>query len=84
VEERKIEFPRQQLLCIAPSTIIDSNMTLKRKDNYNVVKSIKNNPKKRGLRSKEISNLIYSLFFEQTDYLTNTVIKLDGGKFARM
>jgi hypothetical protein len=84
VEERKIEFPRQQLLCIAPSTIIDSNMTTKRKDSYNVFKSIKNNPKKRGLHSKEISNLIYSLFFEQTDYLTNTVIKLDGGKFARM
>lgn len=84
VEERKIEFPRQQLLCIAPSTIIDSNMTAKRKDNYNVIKSIKKNPKKRGLHSKEISNLIYSLFFEQTDYLTNTVIKLDGGKFARM
>ena len=67
-----------------PSTIIDANMTIKRKDNYNVAKSIKSNPKKRGILSKEVSNLIYSLFFEQTDYLTNAVIKLDGGKFARM
>ena len=84
VEERKLRFPKQQLLCIAPSTIIDANMTIKRKDKYNVTKSIKNNPKKRGILSKEVSNLIYSLFFEQTDYLTNAVIKLDGGKFARM
>lgn len=84
VEERKIKFSGQQLLCIAPSTIIDSDMTIKRKDKFNVAKSIKNNPKKRGILSKEVSNLIYSLFFEQTDYLTNTIIKLDGGKFARM
>ena len=84
VEERKIKYPKQQLLCVAPSTIIDSKMTIARKDRYNVIKSIKNNPKKRGLSSKEVSNLIYSLFYEQTNYLSNIVIRLDGGKFARM
>jgi short-subunit dehydrogenase involved in D-alanine esterification of teichoic acids len=84
VEERKIKYSKQQLLCIAPSTVIDSKMTLKRRDGHNVTKSIKNNPKKRGLLSKEISNLIYSLFYEQTNYLSNIVIRLDGGKFARM
>jgi hypothetical protein len=84
VEERKIIYPKQQLLCVAPSTIIDSKMTIVRKDRYNVIKSIKNNPKKRGLTSKEVSNLIYSLLYEQTNYLSNIVIRLDGGKFARM
>jgi len=84
VEERKIKYPKQQLLCIAPSTIIDANMTVKRRDGHNVVRAIKNNPKKRGVLSKEISNLIYSLFYEQTDYLSNIVIRVDGGKFARM
>jgi hypothetical protein len=84
VEERKIKYSKQQLLCIAPSTIIDANMTVKRKDGHNVARSIKNNPKKRGVLSKEVSNLIYSLFYEQTDYLSNIVIRLDGGKFARM
>lgn len=84
VEERKIKYTKQQLLCIAPSTIIDANMTVKRKDGHNVARAIKNNPKKRGVLSKEVSNLIYSLFYEQTDYLSNIVIRLDGGKFARM
>jgi len=32
VEERKIKYHIQQLLCLAPSTIIDSHMTNKRKD----------------------------------------------------
>jgi short-subunit dehydrogenase len=84
VEERKIKHPGQQLICIAPSTIIDSHMTIKRKDKINVQKSIINNPKKRGILSKEISNLIFTLFYEQTDYISNTVIRIDGGKFARM
>ena len=84
VEERKIKYPEQQLICLAPSTIIDSHMTIKRKDKKNVQKSIINNPKKRGILSKEISNFIYTLFYEQTDYISNTVIRIDGGKFARM
>jgi NAD(P)-dependent dehydrogenase (short-subunit alcohol dehydrogenase family) len=84
VEERKITWPKQQLICIAPSTIIDAGMTIRKKDKKNVIKSIANNPKKRGLLSKEISNLIYSLFYDNTNYLTNVVIKVDGGKFARM
>ena len=84
VEERKIKYPKQQLICLAPSTIIDSHMTTKRKDKRNVQKSIINNPKKRGILSKEVSNLIYTLFYEQTDYISNTVIRIDGGKFARM
>jgi NAD(P)-dependent dehydrogenase (short-subunit alcohol dehydrogenase family) len=84
VEERKIKYPEQQLICLAPSTIIDSHMTIKRKDKINIQKSIINNPKKRGILSKEISNLIYALFYEQTNYISNTVIRIDGGKFARM
>ena len=84
VEERKIKYPEQQLICLAPSTIIDSHMTIKRKDKRNIQKSIINNPKKRGILSKEISNLIYALFYEQTNYISNTVIRIDGGKFARM
>ena len=84
VEERKIFIKEQQLICIAPSTIIDGKMTLKRKDQKNVRKSVKNNPKKRGLYSKEISKLIYDLSFNNTDYLTNTVINVNGGKFSRM
>ena len=84
VEERKIKYSSQQLLCISPSTIIDTKMTLSRKDQKNVLKSILKNPKKRGIKSKEIADLIYSIFYDITDYMTNTVIRVDGGKFSRM
>ena len=84
VEERKIFKKGQQLICIAPSTIMDGKMTLKRKDIKNVLKSVKNNPKKRGLYSKEISKLIYDLSFNNTDYITNTVINVNGGKFSQI
>ncbi len=84
VKEKKINYSSQQLVCIAPSTIIDANITLKRKDKINVKKSIKNNPKKRGLKSKEIADIIYSIFYDLTDYMTNIVINVDGGKFSRM
>ena len=58
LKKKKIKYPNQQLICIAPSTIIDTKMTLKRKDKKNVLKSIINNPKKRGIKAFEISNLI--------------------------
>ncbi len=84
VEERKILYKDQQLICIAPSTIIDGKMTLNRKDVKKVKNLVKKNPKRRGLYSKEISKLIYDLSFENTDYLTNVVININGGKFSRM
>ena len=84
VEERKIKYKDQQLLCLAPSTISDGKMTLKRKDKKNVKKSISINPKKRGIKSKEISIFIYKLLFEITDYVSNTTIHINGGKFSRM
>ena len=83
IEERQIIYPGQQLVGIAPSTIIDGNMTLKRKDKENVKKSINKNPKKRGVFSIEISKLIYSLVFFNTDYISNIVIDVNGGKFSR-
>lgn len=85
VEERKILFPNQKILCLAPSTIYDSNFTKNRKDQKNVKKSIKINPKKRGLYSKEIAEIIFEIMLSKKfNYLTNTVVHLNGGKFARM
>jgi NAD(P)-dependent dehydrogenase (short-subunit alcohol dehydrogenase family) len=84
VEEKRISYPDQQLLCIAPSTIVDTGITLRRHDQNNVKRSIQDNPKKRGILSKEIAKLIFSLFFEQSNYLNNIVIRFDGGKFSRM
>ncbi|MAH97819.1 MAG: hypothetical protein CMA12_00510 [Euryarchaeota archaeon] len=85
VEERRILFPKQKIFCLAPSTISDSEFTKSRKDQNNVLKSISNNPKKRGIKSKEIAEIIFGIMFDNKfDYLTNTVIHLNGGKFTRM
>ena len=85
VDERKLLYPKQKIFCIAPSTVIDSKFTKLRKDQKNVFKSINNNPKKRGIYSKEIAEIIFDVMFKKKfNYLTNTVIRLDGGKFARM
>ena len=59
-------------------------MTLNRNDIKKVKNLVKKNPKKRGLLSEEISKLIYDLSFKNTDYLTNVVININGGKFSRM
>ena len=84
IRERRILYPSQQIVGVSPSTIIDGRITLKRKDKNNVKKSILKNPKKRGIQSFEISKLLYSLIYHNTDYISNTVIDVDGGKFARM
>ncbi len=85
VEERKLLYPKQKIFCIAPSTVVDSKFTKSRKDQKNVIKSINKNPKKRGVLSKEIAEIIFDIMFDKKfDYLSNTVIRLDGGKFARM
>lgn len=85
VKERKLYYPKQKIFCIAPSTIIDSKFTKSRKDQSNVFKSINKNPKRRGILSKEVAEIIFDIMFKKKfDYLSNTVIHLDGGKFARM
>ena len=84
IKERRILYSKQQLVGIAPSTIIDGKITIKRKDKKNVTKSIHSNPKKRAIYSSEISKLIYSLIFFNTDYISNTIIDVDGGKFSSM
>ena len=84
VEERKIKFKNQQLICVAPSTIIDGGITLRRKDKKNIIKSINQNPKKRGLKSIEIAKVLHNILFEITDYISNTVLHIHGGKFSHM
>lgn len=82
IEEKRIIHPDQQLVCVAPSLIEDSGMTNRRVDKNNVDKAIKNNPKGRGLKAKEVANVVYNLLFRD-EYINNTVIHMNGGKYAR-
>lgn len=84
VEERRIINFSQQLVCISPTTISDARTTKYRKDQHNVEKGLLDNPKGRGVTSKEVAELIYFLLFVDQGYVSNTTILMNGGKTARM
>jgi NAD(P)-dependent dehydrogenase (short-subunit alcohol dehydrogenase family) len=84
IREIRINNLESSCVAIAPSMIEDCGMTVRRLDRENVEKASKTHPKKRLLKSSEVAKTIQSLIFEGSDYLTNTTIHLDGGKFSRM
>lgn len=84
VEEKRIKSKYQQLVLFSPSTIEDAGMTIRRTDTDNVERIKNGHPKKRFLKSKEVSDVILSFFEPSFEYITNTEIEINGGKFARM
>ena len=84
VREKQINYPTQQLVMVSPSVIWDSNMTQRRDDTdiLEVKKVLL--PKKRYLYAEEVVELIYFLLFSDKGYISNEVIGINGGKFARM
>ncbi len=82
VRERRLCSPYQQLVCIAPSLILGTGMT-DRKSQDEIEKSISQNPKQRGIMAAEVAELIRFLLFTEKGYITNTVVEMNGGKFAR-
>lgn len=83
VEERIVDS-NQQLVSISPSTIEDSNMTINRTDKERLAEYKNKHPKKRFLKMQEIANLINFLFLDNSQYICNENININGGKFARM
>lgn len=84
IREIRINKPDSSCVAIAPSMIEDAGMTVRRSDQENVVKALETHPKRRLLRSAEVAKMINWIINEGSDYLTNTTIHLDGGKFSRM
>jgi len=84
IEEKHIKFKNQSLNMISPSVILDTKMTQERDDLEEVLERAKDLPKERYLMSEEVAKLIHYLFFEDSGYINNEVINMNGGKFARM
>ena len=82
--ERRLSSPEQQLLLISPSTISDGKMTSNRTDYNNLTMYKKQHPKQRFLDSIEVSKIVSDIIINESTYLCNTEIELNGGKFARM
>ena len=82
VETRRIR-PAQQLVAVAPGIIGDAGMTLRRTDHENLAKREKEHPKGRFLSSAEVARLITFLLYEDSGYICNAVIRVNGGEHAR-
>lgn len=84
IREKHIKYPKQQLVMVAPSVILDTKMTQERDDLELVIQRAKDLPKQRYLMSKEVAEAIYFLLYVDKGYINNEIININGGKFARM
>lgn len=82
VEQRRVG-PLQQLVAISPGIIGDAGMTERRTDVDNLDKRRLSHPKKRFLTCAEVARLAVFLLYEDQGYLSNTVIRMNGGEHTR-
>ncbi|NQU32129.1 MAG: SDR family oxidoreductase [Bacteroidetes bacterium] len=82
IKEYYLNSSNSRIFSIAPSTI-DSGMTKRRSDLDRIAKYKKIHRKKRFISAPEFAKIIHILFSNDFDYLSNTVVEINGGKFAR-
>jgi len=82
IREYALNSSSSRIFSIAPSTVL-SGMTLRRKDTDRLKMYEQSHPKKRFLTPHELAVMIYRLCSDEFSYLSNTVIHINGGKFAR-
>jgi NAD(P)-dependent dehydrogenase (short-subunit alcohol dehydrogenase family) len=79
VETKRLQAT-QQLICVAPSIVGDAGMTLRRKDAECLERRRAAHPKGRFLTAIEVARVaIFALYLDH-GYLTNTVIRMNGGE----
>ena len=82
VETKELR-PMQQLVCVAPGIVGDAGMTLRRTD-LDVLESRRTgHPKGRFVTSLEVARLVRFLLYEDEGYVSNTVIRMNGGENTR-
>lgn len=80
IEAKKLKYPEQQLVCIAPGIIINSGMTERRNDLGKLEQRRMAHPKRRWLMAKEVARLVHFCLYVDEGYLSNTVVRLNGGE----
>ena len=83
VERKRLPSPDQQLVAVAPSIIGDCFMTLRRRDTDNLARKAVAHPKKRFLRAIEVARLIHYLLYVDEGYISNVVVRINGGMHVR-
>lgn len=79
IETKKLKYPGQQLVGIAPTIIADAKMTTDRKDYDECMERGAQTRIGRWLTAAEVARLAYFLLYEGTEYISNTVIRVHGG-----
>lgn len=82
VETKRLKYPGQQLVCVAPTCIEGSGMNLRRNEDGKAVlaERLKTHPKGRWLQADEVARLVHYLLYIDDGYITNVVIRMNGGE----
>ena len=82
IREFRLGSKESRIFSIAPSTI-ESGMTNRRKDLERLNRYREEHPKKRFITADEIAKIIKNLCSDEFNYLSNTTVEINGGKFTR-
>ena len=82
VETKRLKYPDQQLVCVAPTCVLNTNMNLQRNSDGQVAleRRLKLHPKQRWLQPVEVARMIHFLLCVDDGYTTNVVIRMNGGE----
>jgi NAD(P)-dependent dehydrogenase (short-subunit alcohol dehydrogenase family) len=83
VETKKLRTADQQLICIAPGVIGDAGMTIRRKDRQRLEMREAYHPKRRFLTCAEVARWVTFCLYEDSGYMTNQVLRLNGGEHLK-
>lgn len=79
VREKRLRYPAQQLVCIAPTIIEDSGMTQRRQDLDRTLERGRKRRRGQWIQSLEVARLVHFLLYQDTGAISNTVIPVTGG-----
>lgn len=80
VETRRLWYPGQQLVCVAPGIIWDTRLTQSRNDLDALDQRRHRHPKRRWLTAIEVARLVHFVLYVDQGYLSNVVIRVNGGE----
>lgn len=85
VETRRLNYPDQQLVCVAPTCVLNTGMNRRRNADgvAALEKRRKQHPKRRWLQPMEVARMIHFLLCVDEGYTTNVVIRMNGGEHCR-
>ena len=81
--ERRELGSNQQLVAISPGVIQDAGQCVRRTDRWRTEQRRKLIPRQRFLKAYEVARLVHFALYMDEGYLTNVVIRFNGGEHTR-